>query len=507
MHKPGPALIVYPNDDVATETNRDSLEPLMAGVPRLAMELERPRSHRQDSYSFSFAPIHFTGAGSPIISKPIRYIVGDEVDYWVSYEGRICNVINLDKRGRTFTDAKRVLVCSPTVADGVIWEQFQESSRGWWHLRCQGCGQLTMRSADVHNLQWNLTDGDEPEVIRDSIRLVCPACKHEHAEVDRAALTNQGAFIHERTDRKAEHVGFQWGALATMMPQLNWFNIARTQMQAGKTAIVDKQKELDNSIRGIPWLPRRTEAPAVVAIRQHCGPAPAPEDVEGVFVSCDTQDKYFVYIVRAVLKNESTALLAYGKAATQADLSAAIIAEYAGLSPLLAIIDEGGHRAREVQQFAADRKNVLTYKGNPRIGRRQVISRENNRLLLVEPRTYQGELIYYVYVQLDKGKSYWWLPPEVSDEYVSQIAAVKENHRVKSGNQPENWQSTGDDHYFDCEKMMLALIEYAKLNVPAQHWRSKAPAWAGKGGEVRLKPRKPGTGGSWLGGRHGGFLK
>jgi phage terminase large subunit GpA-like protein len=509
--RPGPMLVVYPSDDDAAETNRDSLEPLMAGIPKLAAELSRPKSHRADSYSFSFAPMYFTGAGRPIISKPIRYIVGDEVDYWVSYEGRVCNVVNLDKRGRTFDDAKRVLVCSPTVKDGVIYREFLESSRGWWHLRCAGCGNLTMRSADVHNLQWALTDGEEPEIIRDSLRLICPACKTEHPESVKREMTNAGAFIHERPDRLGEHAGFQWGALATCFANLDWLTIARAQMLAGKTAGAEAQKTYDNSFRGIPWMPRRMDAPAVVAIRSHCAPLPAADDIEGVFFAADTQDDCWYWVARAVLKNESTALLGYGKAATQADLEAALKAEYLGITPVMGIIDEGGHRAKEVQEFARDRKGLLTYKGNPRIGKRQTISRDNPLLLLVMPSAYQGELLYYIYTQADRTKSYWYLPDTVGDDYVSQVAAVKENAKVRSGDQYENWTSHGDDHYFDCEKMCLALIDYAKHELPAKYWKSGAPKWASGSGEVRLKPRaKGGAGNGWLGRegkRQGGWLK
>jgi hypothetical protein len=88
----------------------------------------------------------------------------------------------------------------------------------------------------------------------------------------------------------------------------------------------------------------------------------------------------------------------------------------------------------------------------------------------------------------------------VSDEYVAQIATVKENPKVRSGDQYENWVANGPDHFFDCEKMLLALLDYAKQNLPAKYWKSGKPAWQPAGATVRLKPRGGAVNrqGSWL---------
>jgi len=80
-------------------------------------------------------------------------------------------------------------VCSPTTINGKIWEEFLKSSQGYFTLRCKGCGKLTMRSCDLHNLQFESDYHEELRtyvVRKGSERLVCPVCHHEHVESDKA---------------------------------------------------------------------------------------------------------------------------------------------------------------------------------------------------------------------------------------------------------------------------------------------------------------------------------
>lgn len=482
-HKPAPMLTVYPSDADAQDANTDSLEPLMRNIPRFALELERTKSRRKDCYRFTFAPYYFSGGGADIISKPFAYVIGDEVDFWKRYNETVDNVNNLDKRRRTFRHSLRVLVCSikqHIQNDSVIWREFQKSSQGYWHLRCLKCGKLSMRSADVFNLQWQLDDKED--VVNDSIRLTCPECKHEHAEADKRAMNMGGQYIHQFPDRMGEHVGFQWGALASQMPGLCWIEIAKAQMLAGKSARLEDQMLFDNSFRGLPFIPRKDSDTRTNSIRNRMQPLPAPETINAVFVAVDTQDDCLYYRIRGIdLQNNTYSLTPKIKLQGLQELEEAWTGSYMGLKPLMGFIDAGGHRTEEIMKWVATHKDFFAYKGDSRIGTQWKLSSENNKLILVNPKLYQSKLLYYLYSQKNTDNNYMYFHPEETTELIEQITDFKPNSKVKNGHDYENWTSSGDDHCFDCEKMMLALIDIAKRWKPADKWRhGKVDAFAQK---------------------------
>ena len=57
-----------------------------------------------------------------------------------------------------------------------------------------------MRSCDIHNLQFDAEYNSElrQHIVKDdSIRLVCPYCKHEHTEDEKKWMNINGGYIHK----------------------------------------------------------------------------------------------------------------------------------------------------------------------------------------------------------------------------------------------------------------------------------------------------------------------
>lgn len=495
-HDPCPCLIVYPSDTDAADTNRDSFEPLMQGIPRLRQELERPRAKRKDCFKFSTCSVYFSGAGNDIISKPLKIVIGDEPDFWLVCNDSVSNVDNLDKRGRTFADAKRILVCSPTERTGVIFKEFERGTQSFWHLRCLSCGELSMRSADVHNLQWELDEKDQ--IIESSLRLICPSCKHEHTEADKRDMNLRGDYVSVFPERASYHESYQWGALATQFPGLRWLLIAQAQMDAGKSASIEKQKLLDNSFRGLPFMPRKADTAHIETIRSHVAPYPDPAKLETILMSADTQDDSWFWIMRGIDSSENTYLLRFGEAKTLSELKEVWASGWNKLPCPRLIIDEGGHRALDVQRFAAENKGCYTYKGS-NLRERFRLS-ENNKLILATEKQYRADLLYYIHFQTKKDNSYWYLPEDITDEYIAHIAALRPNDKLKNGHERENWDNFGaDDHFFDCEKMWLVLLDYLRKNAPSAFWKKGNLPWlkAKKASTSNPPPKPSGFINSW----------
>lgn len=251
LFDPCQSLIVYPSDNLAAETNQAKIKPLIRHIPQLKAELNRPRSFRSDRYNFTNLISYFQGSGSKIVSKSCKIVIGDEVDQWVNL-GTVDNISDLKKRTRSYDSSICFLVCTPTTENGTIWREFLKGSQAYWHLRCKGCNELTMRSCDIHNLQFE-SEYDEALkqyiVKEDSIRLVCPVCGYQHIEEDKKWMNINGGYIHKIQNKIKEFPTFQVGALASQLKSLSWKYIANAQLESGKKADIETLYTFDNSIR------------------------------------------------------------------------------------------------------------------------------------------------------------------------------------------------------------------------------------------------------------------
>lgn len=467
IFEPCLSIVCYPSEEKAIQCNQEKMIPLMRAIPHLKNELDNPRSFKKDCYNFSNLKSYFMGAGSRVTSQSARIRIADEVDDWVVHEGQVTNIQDLRKRARSFKDSMLCMVCSPTKTTGTVWTEFEKSSQGYWYLGCLGCNNLTMRSCDIHNMQFESSEG---EVNRESIRLVCPQCKKEHVESDKYEMNKHGGYIHEYTDRRKTHPGFQWGALACQWDALNWGVIADAQLLSGKSGNLDDVIYFDNSIRGLPYKRRRSTDTQINAIKKHRINYSEGLNLLYRLMACDTQDDSVYWIVRGVDEKENTYLLEYGRARTLDELDAVWDKEFYGDKLKAAIIDAKGHRTPEIKEFTRLKKGFFMYMGDGgRLGARYKVNPENPKILRANSRIYQAELLHKIYTARKADNFQWLLPHDVDDKYLEQITDMKSNNSVKHGDEYENWTGSGNDHWFDCEKEFLVLNEHLKTIIKQQN--------------------------------------
>ena len=485
---PCQSLIVYPSDDLAIATNQTKLKPLMRHIPSLKEELDKPKSCRSDCYKFSNLISYFQGAGSKIVSRSCKIVVGDEVDAWPSING-IDNVADLKKRTRSYSNSICFLISTPTIKEGRIWKAFLKGSQGYWFLRCKGCGQLTMRSCDIHNLQF---ESDENEQLKErivkpeTIRLICPECKYEHVEADKAWMNIKGGFKHLIPQRLQTAPSFQIGALASQLPSLSWQNIANAQLEAGKRNDIQNQMTFDNSFRGLPYKRRQILKEDMQRLKDHCyqnnSQRLKQEDIQFVFCAVDSMGSFWRYGIFASDTNDNIHVLKIGevnyltltaedrqkhnevakreasllgvKYEPIATLEDVINATYYGFEPLIVGIDaHATYNYAEVQKFIRDNSKVIGYLGN-RMTQMRYKDSSIRKNFLVSAIDYKVDTIYYLYSQKKRNSQYLFFYDDIEEKYIQQIAAMKPDANSKFGNQPENWSSQNrEDHAFDCLKM------------------------------------------------------
>ena len=124
-----------------------------------------------------------------------------------------------------------------------------------------------------------------------------------------------------------------------------------------------------------------------------------------------------------------------------------------------AILRKGSHRTESLQK-ANLQKKFPTSSFERFTGRRST-EEEVKRLLLVNATHYHSQLLYNLYAATNKGDHYLFFSDDCPAEYKEQLASWRANPAVRNGNEFENWVCPdGQDHYFDCEKMGLALKDF-----------------------------------------------
>jgi hypothetical protein len=248
-------------------------------------------------------------------------------------------------------------------------------------------------------------------------------------------------------------------------------------MKAGKTGTREDQMLLDNSFRGLPWKQRRITRDQVRVLETHQADLPEPEVLVSRFLFADTQDNGWFWVVRGIDASYNTYKLGNGFVRSEDELAAVWDADYHGGVCTHGIIDAGGHadRPRVVKQFVLDRSGLFMYKGNSRIGTTWKYAKDLERYILANPIHYKAELLHLIYAHDNRSTNYWFLPWDIDKDYTEHICCFKPDNKVKDGHLFEKWAkpASAPDHYFDCEKMGLVLIDAYKKHMEASDGKAE----------------------------------
>ena len=471
-NRPGTVLIYYTSDDKARLANATKLKPLIRNIRELRPFLDLPNAETIREYRLGPASIFFGGAGARIASLTSRYNIADEIDDWLKKPG-VDPLADLRKRSRAFSPGFLLKICTPKGGESQsrIWKEFLRSSQGYWHLRCLGCGELTLRSCDIHNLKFELAEKTDKGVhalpVPDSIRLVCPKCGFRHTETMKSEMILRGAYIHKYPDRTLD-LGFQVGLLASQFDSASWLEIAKAQSRAGKSGDEEAQRYFDNSVMGLPFKARKLDTGCERALRTHQVAMPDPSAIRWRFLAADTQEDCYYYVVRGMDLHRNTYLLDCGKLNTTDELRAAILGQYCGGPLLASIIDEGGHRQDEVRALANSLSRVYTYKGNTSIRAKWKLSEDYSRLLLGHAEHWRVALLQKMYAAARTEDSYWYTTEAMTDDYIRQLSAWSRPSSGKTSDELADGDVScykkadgAPDHLFDSEKMCLMLSDFS----------------------------------------------
>lgn len=212
---PGPILAIQPNLTPMGEAfSKDRISPMLRDSPTLFEKTGKAKSRASASTithkTFPSGQLSIAGANSPagLASRPIRYLVCDELDRWdMTKEGDPLSLAR--KRMQTFRasrSSKELVVSSPTYDDVGITIEYEKCSQKYqWHLLCLHCGEHQFPK--LAHFHWK---DEQPK----SVEYCCEHCGalHPLADADKVKATG---FWHCTKDEGPETVGFwmnQWGS-------------------------------------------------------------------------------------------------------------------------------------------------------------------------------------------------------------------------------------------------------------------------------------------------------
>lgn len=282
---PGPILAIQPNVTPMGEAfSKDRVKPMFRDSPTLAAKIggAKGRTINQTITHLTFPSGHLTiaGANSPagLASRPIRYLVCDELDRWeMTKEGD--PLLLARKRLQTFRArraAKELIVSSPTYGDIGICAEYDRCTQAWqWHLTCQHCG-----VGQFPKLEHFAHTGD-PQ----SLRYVCASCGAEHPVTDEDTLKASGQWVCVR-DGPPESVGFwinQWAS-----PFARWGDTLAEWLEAGTDPA--RRQAVVNTVFAEPWEGEGEKIePHHLASRAEDWGEHVPDGVQAITIGVDVQ--------------------------------------------------------------------------------------------------------------------------------------------------------------------------------------------------------------------------
>lgn len=502
----GQFLIVYENKDKAKSINEDEFDPIIRAVPELAFQLESGQGKMTKSaYHMRDNITEFLGMGADITSKPYRKIKADEIDTAPgTRQQRIAQFENLWKRGRRWRgQGLGNVACISSIKgdedESVIYYIFKMTDMGVYHLRCLNCGDLTINSTVVDGrpnaagdfiggLKWQ---SENYIVIPQSIRVQCPECEALHTPDESREMVHYGDYISKHPEI-VDKRGFMAGGLCSYQREnghwlaTSYTELAQKRLDASHTNEDKVITAYWNSFAGVPRPKGGNVEEREAVVKKHCHTIPN-DAILAVIGAADTQESPFgwYWIIRGVDQQFNTYLLDCGFVQDRDALAKIFTAQYCGMRPVLAIIDQGGTNAEDVKWLARRYSHIYQYKGSSRPSTLWVKSKSSDqrKLILCDATRLQIMLLRSIYGDGDdtrdvnsddaRANNYWSLPPfetlphddDPAMDYITNIINVRDLGQSRDSDNRGKWDcgKTERRDYFDCEKMIQVLLGMRRL--------------------------------------------
>lgn len=479
---PGPILIVMPSEQLASSASENRLQPLIQDSARMREEMPSdPDRFKKLEYQMRGCTLNWVGSNSPgnLASRPVRYLILDEVDKYPVDNGAEGNAIALAiQRTKTFWNRRIFMLSTPTTEHGNIWRNYLKGDQRKYFIPCKTCGHM-------QDLKWKQVRFDATLPAAEAARrgyYECESCGARWSDADKIDAMPKGEWRSTAQSSDVKLASFHLSSMYS--PWTKWSGLISAFMSAKNHP--DMLHDFINSELGEPWIPDVVRVNDN-AVRDRMKPYTRGQTMKAatcfgdrykdaqtmIAIAVDVQKSDLRFIVRQFAKGGDSILIDYGVLHTWNQVSDMADALGNDGVPVWVMVDSGyGQRTQEVYEAchkfnfipakgASERMRGLTWAQsnvNPFEGTKK--QDENLSIALV---TFDTISLKLQLVDRIQGKSAfaWHVFSGIDDDYARQVTA--EEYSPETG-KFDIRRGYSDNHFGDCEVMALLAATIAGFN-------------------------------------------
>lgn len=473
MQDPAPTMIVYPTETLAKSISENRLQPMLRATPELARRFDENSQLLELQFDGMYLTLAGSNSPSGLASKPIRFVLMDEVDKYPGTSGKEADPIKLaTERTKTFHDKKIYITSTPTLKTGHIWKEKESADiEKHYFVPCPHCGEYI--ELKFSNIRFPDEEGMTYADRAEFATYICQECGCAITDADKNNMIRHGEWrIVRHNTQYVRSVAFWINTLYS--PFVRWADIVKEFL----TTKDDPElfQNFVNSWLAEPWedtklktsaelvLERQTELPEYVV------PSWAKILTGGV----DVQETSLYWSIRAWGDYLTSQNIAHGQVLSFNDIDNIMNAEYLNENGEPMIVNlclvDSGDQTDIVYDFCATHSDyALPVKGSSHAQlsnyKLSKINRTDSRamgttLVLVDSGAYKDMIAGRM--QRDNGRGSWMVYSGCDMEYAKQVTA-EHKVNVKHGNTVKKvWQlktSHADNHYLDTEVYNAAAAD------------------------------------------------
>ena len=473
MQDPAPTMIVYPTETLAKSISENRLQPMLRATPELARRFDENSQLLELQFDGMYLTLAGSNSPSGLASKPIRFVLMDEVDKYPGTSGKEADPIKLaTERTKTFHDKKIYITSTPTLKTGHIWKEKESADiEKHYFVPCPHCGEyIELKFSNIRFPdEEGMTYADKAEFAT----YICQECGCAITDADKNNMIRHGEWrIVRHNTQYVRSVAFWINTLYS--PFVRWADIVKEFLTTKDDP--DLFQNFVNSWLAEPWedtklktsaelvLERQTELPEYVV------PSWAKILTGGV----DVQETSLYWSIRAWGDYLTSQNIAHGQVLSFNDIDNIMNAEYLNENGEPMIVNlclvDSGDQTDIVYDFCATHSDyALPVKGSSHAQlsnyKLSKINRTDSRamgttLVLVDSGAYKDMIAGRM--QRDNGRGSWMVYSGCDMEYAKQVTA-EHKVNVKHGNTVKKvWQlktSHADNHYLDTEVYNAAAAD------------------------------------------------
>lgn len=352
-----PTMMVYPTDTIAKFASDKRVQPMIKSVKSISDKFdENSKLLELDFNNGNYMVLVGANSPSSLSSRSIKYLFFDEIDKYPAFAGKEADPIKLaTERTKTFVDKKIVMVSTPTVESGNIWQAFMSANeRRQYYVPCPHCG--VSQVLKFKQIKWPDEHNDNVDMIRDTAYYECEHCGEHIYDRHKMEMLRRGEWraVNE-SQSKVRSVSYHLSSIYS--PWVTFGDVAyEFKNSKGTPATL---MNFINSWLAEPWRSAKTKSTQNMEFTQSnypCGVV--PDKAVLLIASVDVQLDHFWWEVRAYAPGVKSYLIDYGQASTWEDLEEIIInreypSEYGEARQVMKAGIDSGFRTDEVYQFCS----------------------------------------------------------------------------------------------------------------------------------------------------------